>query len=144
MKDQLVTAIEQALEKLSIPLPAKGIVIERTRDAAHGDLASNIALVSAKAAGKNPRELATNLVAELEGTAGITKMEIAGPGFINFFLSSDAATQVVKDALAQGSQFGENNSASKQRVQIEYVSANPTGPLHVGHGRGAAYGASLA
>lgn len=144
MKDQLITAIEQALSTLNIPLPAKGIVIERTRDAAHGDLASNIALVSAKAAGKNPRDIAADLVAELTGTANITKMEIAGPGFINFFLSADAATQVVKDALALGDAFGRNESASGQRVQIEYVSANPTGPLHVGHGRGAAYGASLA
>jgi arginyl-tRNA synthetase len=144
VKDQLIAAIEQALEQLQIPLPAKGIVIERTRDAAHGDLASNIALVSAKAAGKNPRELASALVEKLEGAAGITKMEIAGPGFINFFLSSDAATQVIKDALSQGQAFGRNQSAHGQRVQIEYVSANPTGPLHVGHGRGAAYGASLA
>jgi arginyl-tRNA synthetase len=144
VKDQLIAAIEQALEQLQIPQPAKGIVIERTRDAAHGDLASNIALVSAKAAGKNPRELAATLVEKLEGAAGITKMEIAGPGFINFFLSSDAATQVIKDALSQGQAFGQNQSANGQRVQIEYVSANPTGPLHVGHGRGAAYGASLA
>lgn len=144
MKDLLVTAIEQALEQLNIPAPAKGIVIERTRDAAHGDLACNIALVSAKAAGKNPRELAKQLVEKLEGTNGINKMEIAGPGFINFFLSSDAATQVVKDALSLGSEFGQNQSANGQQVQIEYVSANPTGPLHVGHGRGAAYGASLA
>lgn len=144
MKDQLITAIEQALATLNIPLPAKGIIIERTRDVAHGDLACNIALVSAKAVGKNPRAIAQELVAELEGTASITKMEIAGPGFINFFLSAEAATQVVKDALSQGAAFGQNQSAVGQRVQIEYVSANPTGPLHVGHGRGAAYGASLA
>jgi len=144
VKDQLIAALEAALTKLEIPLPAKGIVIERTRDATHGDLATNVALVSAKAAGKNPRQIATDLIAALDSVAGVDKMEIAGPGFINFFLSSDAATQVVKDVLAQQQQFGQNQNFAGQRVQIEYVSANPTGPLHVGHGRGAAYGASLA
>jgi len=117
--------------------------VERTRDPAHGDLATNLALVSSKAAGKNPREMANLIVERLDSVAMIQDVSIAGPGFINFFLSNDSATAVIRDALEQADDFGSCTEGKNKKVILEFVSANPTGPLHVGHGRGAAYGASL-
>lgn len=145
MKAQLIKIIETALnnlikqDKLSeIVLPT--IQIERTKDKAHGDFACNIAMMLAKPAKMNPRQIATLLVDEIKQTDFITKIDIAGPGFINFTLSAESAQQIVKDVLTAGEQFGRSQIGQGKRVQVEFVSANPTGPLHVGHGRGAAYG----
>ncbi len=109
-----------------------------------GDFASNIALVGAKSAAMPPRDLAQKLVQNLPDEPWLERVEIAGPGFINFFLKADVSQSIVAQVLAQGERFGCSDQGRGQRVQIEFVSANPTGPLHVGHGRGAAYGATLA
>lgn len=116
--------------------------LERPKQAGHGDFATNLALQLAKPLRRNPRELATLLVKELPSSDLVSKVEIAGAGFINFTLASDAKTSVVRDVLTRGEAFG-RGERKNQKVQVEFVSANPTGPLHVGHGRGAAYGASL-
>lgn len=120
------------------------IMIERTRDRTHGDFASNLAMTLAKAAHCKPRDLADQLIAALPAGDGIEKVEIAGPGFINFFLGPAAWYAAVSDCLEQGEQYGRSQLGQGQRIQVEFVSANPTGPLHVGHGRGAAYGAAVA
>ncbi|MDX5363050.1 MAG: arginine--tRNA ligase [Pseudazoarcus pumilus] len=116
--------------------------LERPKQAGHGDFATNLALQLAKPLRRNPRELAALLVQELPKSDLVAKVEIAGAGFINFTLASDAKTAVVREVLAQGEAFG-RGARKGVKVQVEFVSANPTGPLHVGHGRGAAYGASL-
>lgn len=114
-----------------------------TKDKAQGDFATNVAMVNAKSAQMPPRELANLLVSCVENDRSIEKIEIAGPGFVNFYLASEAAQSVVLDILQQKQKFGLTNIGAGKKVQIEFVSANPTGPLHVGHGRGAAYGATL-
>jgi arginyl-tRNA synthetase len=120
------------------------IVVERTRQKEHGDFASNLALMLAKPAGKPPRELADHLVKALPASDVVSRTEIAGPGFINFFLKSDAQLNVIGQVLDQGERYGCGTVGANRKVQVEFVSANPTGPLHVGHGRGAAYGATVA
>ena len=119
------------------------IKIERTRDPAHGDLATNVALVLAKQVGIPPRELASLIVEQLPTDSVIERCDIAGPGFINFFLAQSVQSDVVATVLTQGAQYGRSNAFAGQKVQVEFVSANPTGPLHVGHGRGAAVGDCL-
>ncbi|WP_196140104.1 arginine--tRNA ligase [Aliikangiella sp. G2MR2-5] len=114
--------------------------VTHTKDKSHGDFASNAALMMAKQAGKAPREIAQLIIDLIGSRPEIAKLEIAGPGFINFFLSQAAATQVVKEVLEQKGLFGHNNSGEGKKVQVEFVSANPTGPLHIGHGRNAALG----
>lgn len=148
MKEELTRLIQQALDALVAQdlLPADitpRIQIDRTRDKSHGDLASNIALTLAKPAGKNPRELAAQICDALPSSALISSTEIAGPGFINFFLSQSSSQAVVRNILQQGPTFGTTNTGQGRKVQVEFVSANPTGPLHVGHGRGAAVGDSI-
>jgi arginyl-tRNA synthetase len=118
--------------------------VDRTRDPAHGDFATNLALVMAKVAGGKPRDLAARLVAALPASALIARTEIAGPGFINFFLAPGAHLGLIPTILAAGPDYGRSRIGAGKRVQVEFVSANPTGPLHVGHGRGAAYGAVVA
>lgn len=117
--------------------------VGNTKDKSHGDYACNIALVAAKAAGCPPRKLAEALVERLPESPAVAKVEIAGPGFINFFMTAESAVSIAGDVLQQGQRFGRNNDGQGQKVQVEFVSANPTGPLHVGHGRGAAIGDSL-
>jgi arginyl-tRNA synthetase len=123
------------------------VVLERPRDASHGDVACNIAMQLAKQLKMNPRELATKVVAALlenpAGKALVASADIAGPGFINLRVSDAAKQAVVKAVLAQGAQFGNSDTGSGKQVIIEFVSANPTGPLHVGHGRQAALGDAL-
>jgi arginyl-tRNA synthetase len=119
-------------------------VIERARDSRHGDFACNVAMALAKVARAKPRDLAERLVAELPASPLIAKVEIAGPGFINFHLAADAYHNLIPQALEEGDRFGRSDLGSGKRIQVEFVSANPTGPLHVGHGRGAAYGAVVA
>jgi arginyl-tRNA synthetase len=117
--------------------------VGNTKDKAHGDYACNIALVASKAAGCSPRKLAEALVQRLPESAAVAKVDIAGPGFINFFMSTASAFEVVETILEQAEQFGRNQNGQGEKVQVEFVSANPTGPLHVGHGRGAAIGDCL-
>ena len=119
------------------------VVVERARDTQHGDFQSNIAMRIAKAARKNPRELAQALVAALPKSALVSSAEVAGAGFINFRLAKDAWFTPLKSVAAQGAAYGRSNVGAGRKVMIEFVSANPTGPMHVGHGRGAAYGATL-
>jgi len=120
------------------------LMFERTRQKEHGDFASNVAMTLAKPARRNPRELAELIVAALPSDPLITKVEIAGPGFINVFLAQDAHHAVLNTVFAKGDAYGLAKPNSKQKILVEFVSANPTGPLHVGHGRGAAYGDALA
>lgn len=119
------------------------IVLERPKQTAHGDFACNLAMQLARAMKRNPRELAQLLLSEIPKSPFVSKTEIAGAGFINFHLLPAAKLEVVRTVLAQGEAFGRSQVGGKKKVQVEFVSANPTGPLHVGHGRGAAYGASL-
>ena len=119
------------------------IHLERSRQKNHGDFASNISLALAKQAGQNPRVLAENIINVLPKDAQISKVEIAGPGFINFFVAQASSLSIINKILAQGNNFGRSQLGEQQLITVEYVSANPTGPLHVGHGRGAAFGDSL-
>jgi arginyl-tRNA synthetase len=142
-KSQLAALLQQALASVAPSAADTPIHLERPRDPTHGDFATNLAMQLAKALKKNPREIAQQLVNALPVSALVTKAEIAGAGFINFTLDAGAKTGVVKAVLAEGTNFGRSTQGGWQKVQVEFVSANPTGPLHVGHGRGAAYGASL-
>ena len=120
------------------------INLERARDSQHGDFATNLAMLLAKPAKTNPRQLAEKIVAEIPAHNLVSKVEIAGPGFINFFINPDSQFEIVKKIHDAGSEFGLSDIGAGKRVQVEFVSANPTGPLHVGHGRGAAYGSAVA
>ena len=119
-------------------------VVERTRSPEHGEFASNLALVLTKQAKRSPQELAKAIVNRLPKSRQVEKTEIAGPGFINFFMNQMAMTSTVKEVLRKEGKYGHQPTQPDRSVTLEFVSANPTGPLHVGHGRGAAYGASLA
>lgn len=147
MKSALIQHITTALNQLyrsengSYALPS--VQIERTKDEKNGDFASNIALVLAKAVGTNPRELAAKLIQHLPSDPNIARVEIAGPGFINFFLSDSYWQSTINTILDAGKNYGCNTINDPKKIHIEFVSSNPTGPLHVGHGRGASYGASL-
>jgi arginyl-tRNA synthetase len=149
LKHHIENLIASALAGLeatgALPLNhGAAIIIDHTRSKEHGDFACNIALVLAKHARVKPRELAEKIVKALPASEKIVKVEIAGPGFINFFLSTDAYHTVVREILEKREAFGRGQMGAGRKVQVEFVSANPTGPLHVGHGRGAAYGATLA
>ncbi len=149
MKQKLEALIYQALETLKgtavIPCDVlPNIHLDRTRDIAHGDFASNIALILAKQARLNPRDLAQQIIVALPENDFVTKVEVAGPGFINFFVDVNAQYQIVAQIHAAGKQFGLSDKGAGQKIQVEFVSANPTGPLHVGHGRGAVYGSAVA
>ncbi len=124
-------------------LPAQ-LDFDRPRQVEHGHLASNIALLLAKGAGKKPRDLAQAILDALPASPWIERVEIAGPGFLNFFLRPAGFQEAIAQVRAAGADFGRQDLGAGQRLHLEFVSANPTGPLHVGHGRGAAYGASLA
>jgi len=130
--------------RLPQDLPTPDYVIERTKSREHGDYATNIALLLAKAAGLPPRELAEALVANFGETQHVSKVEIAGPGFINFKISQPCRLATIRRVFEQGAEYGRQEPESRELVTVEFVSANPNGPLHVGHGRGAAYGASVA
>lgn len=142
LQDLLSAALDQLLAGTDTARPA--INLDATKDAKFGDFQTNLALQLAKPLGKPPRAVAEAIVAALPTSPQLAKAEIAGPGFINFFLERAAFQSVVADVLAQGDAFGRDDSGSKGRIMVEFVSANPTGPMHVGHGRGAAYGDSIA
>jgi arginyl-tRNA synthetase len=144
--ENLIASALAGLEATGALPPAHGaeITIDHTKSKEHGDYACNIALVLAKQARAKPRELAEKILKALPASDKVIKVEIAGPGFINFFLRPDANHGVIRDILDKRETFGRSNLGTGRKVQVEFVSANPTGPLHVGHGRGAAYGATLA
>ncbi|PIE36830.1 MAG: arginine--tRNA ligase [Gammaproteobacteria bacterium] len=148
MKELIEERLASALDTLKTDglVPADvtaDIVVTRTRDPSHGDFASNLAMVLARPAGCAPREIAAALVAAIGSDAAIHRIDIAGPGFINFHLADDAQSAVIAEVLEAGETYGRSEVGAGTRVQVEFVSANPTGPLHVGHGRGAAIGATL-
>ncbi len=149
----MIKHLQELLEKAVSCLQRDGIFpkdieaninFERTRSKEHGDFATNLALTLAKPIRKNPREIAQLISDKLIESMHVEKVEIAGPGFLNFFLTSNCRRQVIKQILKLGNAYGDNNFGNEKQITVEFVSANPTGPLHVGHGRGAAYGASLA
>ena len=149
MKEHIEELLAQSLLHLQRQgvLPADSepaIQLERTRSPEHGEFATNLAMGLSKAAGMPPRELAQAIIDHMPMSRQIDRLEIAGPGFVNFFLNHRALAGVIKDALRRKERYGHLIPVREQNLTIEFVSANPTGPLHVGHGRGAAYGASLA
>ena len=140
--------IKRAVETLDLPDEAKALVsritAEPPRDASHGDVATNAAMVLAKAVGKNPRELASDLVTKLLELDEVETADIAGPGFVNLKLSDAFWYQQLSQMVAQGANYGRGQLSDGEKVNVEYVSANPTGPMHVGHCRGAVVGDALA
>ena len=145
LRDLVLTAIAALRGDGTLPdgdTPA--FVVERTKNRDHGDFATNVALLLAKAAGRKPRDLAMALVAAMPASELVAKVEIAGPGFINFFLGASAYRREVTAALDLGANYGHSRAGAGRMAGVEFVSANPTGPLHVGHGRNAAIGDCIA
>ena len=143
MKPLITELLLQAARTLVGDTAHLNIVLERPKSAEHGDFACNLAMQLAKPLKQNPRAIAQTLIEHLPAHPSISKVEIAGAGFINFFVSADSKQTIVRDIFAAGAAFGRNRSGEGAKVQVEFVSANPTGPLHVGHGRGAAVGDCL-
>ncbi len=148
MKNRIAQLVDSALAQLpelrDVPeLTSTTTTVERTRDPRNGDFATNVAMRLAKSAGMNPRELATTIIAALPESKLIQKVELAGPGFINFFVGNAAFHEEVAKIIEDGENYGRQPRRDAPRILLEFVSANPTGPLHVGHGRHAAFGASL-
>ena len=147
MKARLQTLLSQSLSATLTEFGAEAqpaIQLDATKDPKFGDFQTNLALQLAKPLGKPPRAVAEVLVRHLPASAEVAKVEIAGPGFINFFLNKAAFQDVVARVLDEGDAYGRDDSGTQGRIMVEFVSANPTGPMHVGHGRGAAYGDSIA
>lgn len=144
LRAHLSALFETAIREVAPAAAAPPIVLERPRQAAHGDYACSVALQLAKAEKRAPREIAARLAAALPASPYVEKAEVAGAGFINLFLKRSFKQQVVNRVLEAGARYGTSLLVQRRKIQVEFVSANPTGPLHVGHGRGAAYGASLA
>ena len=147
MKDQLQDLLNKCIQELISKgtlneMPSK-IRIDHTKDNSHGDYATNIALMLSKQAKMSPVELAKIIIDQFEQKSFIKKIEIAGPGFINFFMSQETSSSIVNEIIDQAALYGSSEVGHGKKVLLEYVSANPTGPLHVGHGRGAAYGATV-
>jgi len=140
----LAELLSVALKTVAPESAAVAIVLDRPKQSQHGDYACNVALQLAKTLRAKPRDIAQQIVAALPGSPALEKAEIAGAGFINLFLKRTYKQQIVNRVLAAGEEFGKSALGQKKKLQVEFVSANPTGPLHVGHGRGAAYGACLA
>ena len=144
INDLIAQAVRALQQDSRIPAELNiDIQVTPAKEASQGDFASNVALALAKPAGMAPRALAEIIAGQLAEHAGIDRVEIAGPGFINFFVASATSHAVVTRIREQGERFGASELGRGHRVQVEFVSANPTGPLHVGHGRGAAFGATL-
>ena len=147
MKNDLIRILKTVLKEIGeengIDFSNKKVSIQESKEKAHGDYASNLAMVIAKDLSKSPREVAEKITSLLPPEEWIERVNIAGPGFINFYLKKDTHNEVLLRIDEGGKSFGTNNSGNGERVLIEYVSSNPTGPLHVGHGRGAAFGSVL-
>ena len=149
MKQHIIGLIETALHNLTtemaITLPEGfSIKLERTKDNHYGEFATNAAMLLAKHAGMKPRDLASELGRRLPASDRIARVEVAGPGFLNFFLHQNAYLRTIETILAATESYGRLQPAIRHKILLEFVSANPTGPLHIGHGRGAAYGDALA
>lgn len=142
----VISALEQMVRDGALPegLSFDNVAVEPPRDAAHGDMATNAAMVLAKPSGQKPRDIAQTLAEVLGNDARITDVQVAGPGFLNIRLVPSVWQSVAKAALTQGAAFGRSDMGQAAKVNVEYVSANPTGPLHVGHTRGAVFGDALA
>ena len=147
MKNDLIRILKAALKEIGkengIDFSNKKVSIQENKEKAHGDYASNLAMVIAKDLSQSPKEVAEKITSLLPSEEWIEKVNIAGPGFINFYLKKDTHNEVLMRIEESAKSFGSNNSGNGERVLIEYVSSNPTGPLHVGHGRGAAFGSVL-
>ena len=147
MKNDLIRILKTVLKEIGeengIDFSNKKVSIQESKEKAHGDYASNLAMVIAKDLSKSPREVAEKITSLLPPEEWIERVNIAGPGFINFYLKKDTHNEILLRIDEGGKSFGTNNSGNGERVLIEYVSSNPTGPLHVGHGRGAAFGSVL-
>ena len=147
MKNDLIRILKTVLKEIGkengIDFSNKKVSIQENKEKAHGDYASNLAMVIAKDLSKSPREVAEMITSLLPPEEWIERVNIAGPGFINFYLKKDTHNEILLRIDEGGKSFGTNNSGNGERVLIEYVSSNPTGPLHVGHGRGAAFGSVL-
>jgi len=148
LKNEIANLVEQTLNSLpelaeSSEIPSIGTTVERTRDPRHGDFTTNVAMRLAKSVGRNPREIAQSIVDAVAENELVRKIEIAGPGFINFHLSRAAFHAELTTVLERAGDYGRQERRPEPKVLLEFVSANPTGPLHVGHGRHASYGATL-
>ena len=147
--NQIETALKQALANavkvsFDVELAPEGIVIEIPKDKSHGDYSTNVAMQLTRTLKNNPRKIAEAILEALDkDSASIESCEIAGPGFINFKIKSTSLAQVISRVLEEGDAYGTNNSGNGLKVNVEYVSANPTGDLHLGHARGAAWGDSI-
>ena len=144
MKDYLTNLLNNALKDLVESFDKDIIQVSRPKQIQHGDFSTNVSLPLAKILKKAPIDIAKEIVERIPSSTLIEKVEIAGPGYINFFLSSEARVELINKILAEKEDFGKSTFGKNQKVQVEFVSANPTGPLHVGHGRGAAIGDSIA
>lgn len=144
LREHLTGLLREALARVAPEAGAVAVTLERPKSAQHGDYACNLAMQLAKTLKRNPRDLAQALVGALAPSPWLEKAEVAGPGFINLRLRPGAKQQRVAAILQAKESYGRGSAGRARKVQVEFVSANPTGPLHVGHGRGAAYGASLA
>ena len=134
----------QADGALPADLPAVRVEAEAPRDPTHGDVASNVAMMLAKAARMKPRDIADKLAAKLKAAPDVVKVEVAGPGFLNLTFKPEVWHALIRSILAEGLAYGRTDIGKREKVNVEYVSANPTGPMHVGHCRGAVFGDALA
>ena len=144
LKTELSTMVAEGIARVAAGAAPPAIVLERPKQARHGDYSTNAALQLAKALKRNPRELAADLVAALPRSPLLARAEVAGAGFVNLFVSDAARQAVVARILDEGDRYGGSTRGGGEKVLVEFVSANPTGPLHVGHGRGAAVGDAIA
>ncbi len=144
LQSNVAQLLQDAIAAVAADQAPAAIALERSKKPEHGDFACNAALMLAKTLKRSPREIAAAVVRALAASPVVDKAEIAGAGFINIFLKPELKRSVVPEILAQGATYGQSSIGNQRKIQVEFVSANPTGPLHVGHGRGAAYGASVA
>jgi len=145
IEQNLIVAAQRFLNDRNIPLDSlPAVQVDYAKDNRHGDFASNIAMLLTKPSGLPPRKIAEEIIRLLPEITHLEKTEIAGPGFINFFLSSNAWMQIIPQILQKSTDFGKSEHGRNKKILLEYVSANPTGPIHIGHGRGAAYGSVIA
>ena len=142
LEEQVAGAVRAAVAELGAP--EADVQLERPKDPAHGDLASNAALALASKLRRPPRQIAEALAERVRGVRGVDRIEVAGPGFLNFYLSANAVGSAVQRILAEDARYGRSDEGRDRRIMVEFVSANPTGPLHLGHGRQAALGDAIA
>ncbi|MEI6730176.1 MAG: arginine--tRNA ligase [Pseudomonadota bacterium] len=146
IKKQIIAILEDLQQQAILPSDAvfDHIDVSPTREASHGDMATNAAMILAAKTGKKPKELAEIISERIKNIEHIEKVEIAGPGFINLYFKPEFWQQIIPAILKDGNSYGNSSLGAGQNINVEYVSANPTGPMHVGHGRGAVYGDALA